>query len=118
MNYWQAERLLASARYEELGKPVANNTRLYRRGPTTIALRLHETDVLTFESDGRITFRTGGWQTFTMKDRLNQQGVIMIFQEGWEWYYWRTADPERERHPFVDGMALDADGFVYKQVAA
>lgn len=51
-------------------RKVANNTYAERRGDD-IALRLHQTDVVTFHPDGSITLNTGGWYTVTTKDRMN-----------------------------------------------
>ena len=76
LTYERAEALLATARSEVRGKPVANNTRLFRRGPDVIALRFHETDVVTFHADGRITLASGGWRTMSTKDRMNHTADI------------------------------------------
>lgn len=68
------------------GKPVprkklANNTYVERRNDSTIAVRLHNTDVVTFHQHSpyrpgasgirAITLATGGWLTVTTKDRIN-----------------------------------------------
>ena len=34
-------------------------------------IRLHDTDILTFQPDGAILINTGGWNTPTTRDRLN-----------------------------------------------
>lgn len=52
-------------------KKVANNTYLERRTDESIALVLHNTDVVTYHLDGRIVLDTGGWLTVTTKDRIN-----------------------------------------------
>lgn len=54
----------------KLRRKVANNTYAERRGDS-IALKLHDTDVVTYHPDGSITLDTGGWFTVTTKDRMN-----------------------------------------------
>jgi len=69
-------------------RKLANNTHAVRRGPRAIAVRLHATDILTFYSDGRVEFRTGGWETVTTKARLNQFGPpgFTVGSNRGEWY--------------------------------
>lgn len=52
-------------------RKIDNNTYLERRDAETIAVRLHETDVVTFHANGTAVLNTGGWMTVTTKDRLN-----------------------------------------------
>lgn len=52
-------------------RKVGNNTYLKRRGDDTIAVRLHDTDVVTYHRNGDIVLDTGGWMTVTTKDRIN-----------------------------------------------
>jgi hypothetical protein len=54
-----------------LSRKLANNTYAKRRYANDIAIRLHNTDILTFESDGDITVNTGGWHTVTTRSRIN-----------------------------------------------
>jgi hypothetical protein len=64
-------------------RKVGNNTYLHRRpqypnhtddhkADDAVALRLHNTDVLTWYSDGRIELNNGGYPTRTTHDRMNQ----------------------------------------------
>jgi hypothetical protein len=52
-------------------RKVGNNTYLERRTAKTIALRLHDTDVLTFTLSGSVVLSSGGWKTVTTKARMN-----------------------------------------------
>jgi hypothetical protein len=57
------------------------------------AIRLHNTDILTFVSD-HVTINTGGWQTRTTKDRINKylpEGVY-ISQKDFTWYIHDSRD--------------------------
>lgn len=53
-------------------RKLANNTYLIRRSADSIAVRLHDTDVLTFHSDGHIIVANGGFPTCTTHDRINR----------------------------------------------
>lgn len=54
----------------QLRKISKNNTRIIREGLET-RVRLHSTDVVTFCPE-RIILNTGGWETATTKNRMNQ----------------------------------------------
>lgn len=74
MNYRDADSKL-QGRCQQSRK-LANNTYLQRRnlyenGKDAIAVRLHDTDVLTLHPNGKITVSTGGWDTPTTRDRIN-----------------------------------------------
>jgi len=85
MNYLEASSILGARDH----KKVANNTYLVRRGPDTIGLRLHNTDVLTFRP-GSVTYNTGGWRTMTTKSRFNKFGPddVKVYSDRkvWELY--------------------------------
>lgn len=55
-------------------RPGGNNTRVVRRGPDAIAIRLHATDVVTFYADGSALLNTGGWETVTTGQRMRDCG--------------------------------------------
>lgn len=54
----------------KVDRPYAHNTRAQRRGDDAIAIRLHQTDVVTFYRDGRVRVTNGGWDTPTTWDRI------------------------------------------------
>ena len=85
MNYWQAQRLMATARWPHKGKPIGNNTRLYDNdGYYTI--RLHNNVIMEIYPDGFFPM-DAGWQTLTTKTRLNEHMEIgHIHQRNWDWY--------------------------------
>ena len=85
MNYWQAQRLMATARWPHKGKPIGNNTRLYDNdGYYTI--RLHNHVIMEIHRDGFMPM-DAGWQTVTTKARLNDlMPMGHVFQKNWDWY--------------------------------
>jgi len=95
-NYKQLEHYLSKGRNKD-NRPIANNTRVIRRSPTSIAIKLHDTDVLTFFEDESIQLFTGGWKTVTTKDRINRflpTGFGYVHSERFVWYFrlgdWKT----------------------------
>jgi hypothetical protein len=84
-------------------RKVANNTYLERRADD-IALRLHNTDIMTASPDGWVTLNTGGWHTVTTKARLNAfMSFGRIYQKNFRWFF----SGLNEEIPFRDGMKLN-----------
>lgn len=84
-------------------RKIANNTMLAKRGEN-IAVRYHETDVVTFRPDGFAVLNSGGWQTSTTKLRLNECG-FNISQERGVWYLRDSG----KSYTFADGMIVGPD---------
>ena len=105
MNHSKAVETLGNRQ----SKKLANNTYLHTQ-ERDIALRLHDTDILTFCPDGRTVVRTGGWKTSITKARLNDYlpGGAQIYQQGGLWFW-------RDGVPFTDGDIVDASGQVQAQ---
>lgn len=83
----KAQRIFATAKHPAMGKPIANNTRLYRHDEQQCyAIRLHQTDVVTFHDDGRVTLNSGGWNTVTTRDRMSAYSPISVFTDKGVWY--------------------------------
>lgn len=106
-NYaWADEQLQGRCKNR---RKVANNTYLERRGDD-IALRLHDTDIVVYRANGDITLDSGGWRTYTTKDRMNTYGPFKwVSQDKGVWYVC-TSDAERYRYD--DGITLHPDGTV------
>lgn len=101
--YREADELLGERKTLRLG----HNTTLVRRVPD-IAMRLHETDIVTWTPDGHLILDTRGWWTVTTKNRINQVPGIRVWSDRREAFVrWQTI-----AHRFEDGMALDPDGGV------
>lgn len=75
---------------EKLGtrasRKIGNNTYLQARETGRVVVRLHDTDILTFEPDGAVVYNSGGWRTPTTKARLNEHGPEEIRQKAGIWY--------------------------------
>ena len=69
-NWFGAETFVKGGR-SKVSRPIENNTRIEQRGED-YAVRLHETDVVTFHMDGSVTLDSGGWLTVTTKARMNE----------------------------------------------
>ena len=102
MTYIEAVSLLQTARSPENGKPLENNTRLFRLPNSHMAIRLHETDVVTISPDNVYTLNTGGWRTVTTKDRINRYSPAQVWQRNKIWY---IADGPDELF-FEEGMQV------------
>lgn len=80
-SFERAHRELRTARDPYIGKPIANNTRLILNGeiesPTSIALRHHRTNIITFYPDGRKRFVL--WDSMSTKMRLREYGGVHCF---------------------------------------
>jgi hypothetical protein len=84
-------------------RPLENNTRLQRRNCNDIAVKYHDTDIVTFRSDGSIVVNSGGWRTSTTKERINRYAGLHISQYKSIWYV--TA-----KLLFADNGRIEADG--------
>lgn len=92
------------------GRKIANNTYAERRGDA-IAIRLHSTDILTFNPDGSVVANSGGWRTVTTKARLNEYLPFGygIYQNRGNWY-WSQAGTINQIRFYSDGDSINADG--------
>jgi hypothetical protein len=115
MTYEKAEKLFASAKDKNAGKPIDNNTRIVKR-EDKYAIRLHNTDIVIFYPDGRIKLNSGGWKTRTTKDRINNalgeypHSVACdycIHSDRGIWYIWKAGT---QVCIFNDGMVINPDG--------
>lgn len=118
MNYQEAVATLKNRQ----SKKVANNTYLVRDGES-VAVRLHQTNVVTFTPEGTVILNTGGWQTVTTKDRINSFSPARVASDKGIWFvYYRentgshayqpddSSEWHRCRATFFDGMAVDSSG--------
>lgn len=103
-----------------------------------IAVRYHQTDVVTAFRDGKVVVDAGGWhpqgshaahgwtaQTGrTTADRIGHMGSTAggwrIYQLKGAWYWWNFADRQGDlenivRYPYTDGDTIHADGSLQMQ---
>lgn len=73
LDYREAEAKLIHARTgrEMERRKIQNNTYLVRLDEDTIGLLLHRTYIATYHRDSSVVLDSGGWRTYTTKDRLN-----------------------------------------------
>lgn len=92
-------------------KKLANNTYLYQSGDV-FCVKLHNTDVITINSDDTQTLRAAGYLTATTKDRLNTFSNASICQERGLWFV-KSGD---KKYAFFDGIKIDSTGDVVGDV--
>lgn len=108
-NYRQAvEKLNGRTR-----RKLENNTYLERRSDTTIAVKLHATDVVTYHLDGPTVLNSGGWKTVTTKDRINKYSPVRLFTERGVWYLGGPENGWKKTHVYQDGVRVDVDGQIF-----
>jgi hypothetical protein len=71
---------------------LGNNTYLEQiissQGQLAITVRLHNTNIVIFHHDGRVTLHTGGYRTVTTKGRINQFIAGKVGQKKFDWFYY------------------------------
>lgn len=97
----------------EKSRVIDSNTIEYERADGSKVIRLHLTDIITFNLDGSVTLNSGGWQTVTTKDRMNKFAPCRVFQEKSVWYVSLDGGWDRKnRIPYKDGITIHPDGSV------
>ena len=86
-------------------RKAANNTHLHRIDADTIAVRLHNTDVVVYHSNGDTTLCTGGYQTLTTKERLNRFTNYSVRSIKGRWFV-NAPSPDDWSVPFVEGITI------------
>lgn len=114
MDFKTAETLFAKARVPANGKPLCNNTRLFRRGEDCYAVRFHDTDVVTLWRDGRVTLDTGGWTTMSTKDRISSFGPVRVDSERGTWYISHDKQREHAERKARKEFGLPAKGSIWE----
>ena len=108
-------------------KRIGNNTIKYTDRHGVEHIRLHDTDIVSYHPDGTMTIDSGGWQTRTTKDRINEYlpDHVTLYQKNFTWFLdVRSVDGEHmETVPFEDGMTVpsvkaSADGAQVDRIAA
>lgn len=116
-------------------KKVANNTYIIRYDDR-LAVRFHQTDVVTAYPDGRVVAQTGGWRPgggkwaygwsgepgTTTRDRMNSwlASGWHIYQHKHEWFWYnysanRGMWSDDIRYPYTDGDTIYPDGSLQMQ---
>ena len=101
LRFAECQRLLEKGR--DGRKKLDNNTYLHQIDKDTFGVKLHDTFVVKIHSNDTYTLDSGGWQTPTTKDRINNYGPARIYQSKGIWYF-------VDRQLFADGCVVDASG--------
>ncbi len=97
-------------------RKLASNTYARTLENGAVAVKLHATDILTFNPDGTVTVNSGGYKSNTTKARVNAllpSGFPRLYQSKGVWNW---AAPYREGKPFAtvstyqDGDTFGARG--------
>lgn len=94
-------------------RKISNNTYLVRQPDGSIALKLHNTFIVTVSLTGMVTLDSGGWRTPTTKGRINDAFRELGFpfginQVGGVWRVYGTQGHETAG-TFADGMQIMPD---------
>jgi len=91
---------------------IANNTLKIHYKDGSEAIRLHDTDILTFKED-KIILSSGGWQTVTTKARINEFCPINgfnLYQEKGQWFINIGPRDKGQTYVYYDGITFDQTG--------
>lgn len=85
-------------------RKVGNNTYAEILHDNSVGIMLHSTYVVKIHPDNTYTLQTGGWQTVTTKDRINQYSPVRVYQRKYEWFVKLNG----KEYPFMEGMVVGA----------
>lgn len=101
MTHAEAVKMVRGKRNADRRK-VGNNTYAEILHDGTVAIKLHNTYVVKINPNGTYTLNSGGWQTHTTKDRINQYNPKRVYQRDFQWYISMNG----KEYPFMDGMVV------------
>ena len=92
-------------------RKIGYETYIEQLSPFEVGIKYHNTHIVKMDVTDVMTITSGGWDTPTTKDRLNQflscRGVH-IYQKKFQWYIVGTNDTMT----YVDGMQVFPNGHV------
>ena len=83
-------------------RKIGNNTYAEILHDNSVGIMLHSTYVVKIHPDNTYTLQTGGWQTVTTKDRINQYSPVRVYQRKYEWFVKLNG----KEYPFMEGMVV------------
>jgi len=94
-------------------KFIANNTLEINYKDGSKAIRLHNTDVITFKKNGSFILNSGGWRTHTTKERINDflPNSLTLWQSNSIWYIGESYNKDNS-FLFFDGIRFNKDGVI------
>lgn len=89
-------------------RKIENNT-YARFDHDNIVIRFHDTDIVEFQQDNTLTLNSGGYKTFTTKDRINKflPDGIRLYQDTGLWW---LSHNWQDKIPFCDEIVILPDG--------
>lgn len=95
----EAHRVLEAKRGGSDSFKLENNTYLQRRerpgDRDAYAVKYHKTDIVTYEPDGSVILRNGGWFTMTTKQRIEAYAPVHILSDMGRWFVVKPSAPAR-----------------------
>ena len=85
-------------------RKVGNNTYAEILHDNSVGIMLHSTYVVKIHPDNTVTLQSGGWQTSTTKDRINQYSPVRVYQKKYQWFVTING----KEYPFMEGMVVQA----------
>ena len=101
MTHSEAVAMVRGKRNKDSRK-VGNNTYAEILPCGSVGILLHSTYVVKIHADNTYTLQTGGWQTSTTKDRINQYAPVRVYQHKYEWFVKLNG----KEYPFMEGMVV------------
>lgn len=101
MNHAEAIKMVKGKRNANRRK-IGNNTYAEILHDNSVGIMLHSTYVVKIHEDNTVTLQTGGWQTVTTKDRINQYSPVRVYQRKYEWF----VKINGKEYPFMEGMVV------------
>lgn len=97
--------MTGKSKYE---RKIAHNT-IARFENDNIVIRFHDIDIGVYDRNGDIKIFTGGWKTFTTKERLNDliPNPYRIYQDHGVWYIWDYKS--QNTYVYQDGIVFKPD---------
>lgn len=119
MTHAEAVQLVRGKFANKTSRKIGNNTYARITEDGSVAFRLHDTDVVTIHPDNSATLRTGGWKTYTTRDRISQFSPVNVGGKcktrSWDagdWVVWPKHGEWRIELPFHEGMKVDQYCFI------
>jgi hypothetical protein len=98
-------------------KFIDSNTLRIKCQDGSEVIRFYNTDIITIRPNGNYIFTSGGWQTMTTKQRLNDYSPFHLYQKNHLWYICHSDTVNGyDYNWFYDGMEYKKMGNEYKLI--
>lgn len=99
-------------------RKVANNTYARLEPDGRIVILYHSTDILTFFPNDEVEYQSGGWLTYSTKERFNRFGAhrVRISQTKGRWFVYAQGNWDATLTDYYDGMRVRFNGETVEMV--